>query len=133
VGGFRLVAPKRPWPGQRRWALPGGAGRRWQWLAPAVFLLAVTGVVLVVRSALHSNSSAPPPAARQVTTRANAKPAPLGPPPSARVPAQYYVIQSGDTLDAIAVRFATTVDQLLSLNPGTEPTTLRPGERLRIK
>jgi LysM repeat protein len=43
------------------------------------------------------------------------------------------VIQSGDTLDAIAVRFATTVDQLLSLNPGTEPTTLRPGERLRIK
>jgi N-acetylmuramoyl-L-alanine amidase len=88
--------------------------------------------VLVVRSALHSNSSAPPPATRQVTTRAKAKPA-LGPPPSARVPAQYYVIQSGDTLDAIAVRFATTVGKLLSLNPGTEPTTLRPGDRLRIK
>ena len=34
----------------------------------------------------------------------------LLPTPSARVPAQYYVIQSGDTLGAIAVRFATTVD-----------------------
>jgi N-acetylmuramoyl-L-alanine amidase len=49
------------------------------------------------------------------------------------VPAQYYVIQSGDTLDAIAGRFATTVDELLALNPGTEPTTLHPGERIRIK
>jgi LysM repeat protein len=108
--------------------------KRWaQWLAPALFLLAVTGVVLLVRSALHSDSSATPPATRHVTSRAKAKVAPLRPPPSARVPAQYYVIQSGDTLDAIAVRFATTVDQLLSLNPGTEPTTLRPGERLRIK
>ena len=111
----------------------GGVGKGWtQWLAPAVFLLAVTGVVLLVRSALHSDTSAVPPATRHVTTRAKAKVAPL-PPPSARVPAQYYVIQSGDTLDAIAVRFATTVDQLLLLNPGTEPTTLRPGERLRLK
>ena len=111
----------------------GGVGKGWtQWLAPAVFLLAVTGVVLLVRSALHSDTSAVPPATRHVTTRAKAKVAPL-PPPSARVPAQYYVIQSGDTLDAIAVRFATTVDQLLLLNPGTEPTTLRPGERLRVK
>ena len=114
--------------------MPGGAGRgRAQWLAPAVFLLAVTGVVLLVRSALHADTSAAPPAARHVTTRTKAKVAPLLPPPSARVPAQYYVIQSGDTLDAIAVRFATTVDKLLFLNPGTEPTTLRPGDRLRIK
>jgi LysM repeat protein len=50
-----------------------------------------------------------------------------------RIPAQYYVIRSGDTLDAIAARFATTVDALLALNPGVEPTTLRPGQRLRIK
>ena len=47
--------------------------------------------------------------------------------------AQYYVIASGDTLDAIASRFATTVDALLRLNPGIEPTTLRPGEQVRVK
>jgi LysM repeat protein len=110
------------------------AGTRWaRWLAPAVFLLAVTGVVLVVRSALHSDGSATQPATRHVTTRAKAGTAPLLPPPSARVPAQYYVIQSGDTLEAIAARFATTVDELLARNPGTEPTTLHPGERIRIK
>ena len=100
-----------------------------RWLAPAVFLLAVTGVVLFVRSALRSDSPASSTAVH-ATTRA--KTSPLRPPP-ARVPAQYYVIQSGDTLDGIAARFATTVDELLGLNPGTEPTTLRPGERLRIK
>ena len=109
------------------------AGTRWaRWLAPAVFLLAVTGVVLAVRSALHSDTSATPPATRHVTTGTKVKTAPLLP-PSARVPAQYYVIQSGDTLEAIAGRFATTVDQLLALNAGVEPTTLHPGERLRIK
>ena len=109
------------------------AGTRWaRWLAPAVFLLAVTGVVLAVRSALHSDTSATPPATRHVTTSTKVKTALLLP-ASARVPAQYYVIQSGDTLDAIAARFATTVDQLLALNAGVEPTTLHPGERLRIK
>jgi LysM repeat protein len=99
-------------------------------LAPAVFLLAVTGVVLIVRSALQSDTAGTTSTGVQVTTKA--KTAPSRPPP-ARVPAQYYVIESGDTLDAIAGRFAITVDKLLALNPGTEPTTLRPGERLRIK
>jgi LysM repeat protein len=111
--------------------LPGGAAgaRAARWLAPAVFLLAVTGVVLVVRGALRSDA----PAATTTPARATrTKTAPLRPKPP-RVPAQYYLIQSGDTLGGIAARFATTVDELLALNPGTEPTTLRPGERLRIK
>jgi len=101
-----------------------------RWLAPAVFLLAVTGVVLLVRSALRSDSPAATSTSVHVSTRGKA--APRRPPPP-RVPAQHYVIQSGDTLDGIAARFATTVDKLLALNPGTEPTTLRPGERIRIK
>jgi LysM repeat protein len=95
-----------------------------------VFLLAVTGVVLLVRSALRSDSPAATSTAVRVTTRAKTSPRRPLPP---RVPAQYYMIQSGDTLDQIAARFATTVDTLLALNPGTEPTTLRPGERIRIK
>jgi LysM repeat protein len=110
--------------------LLGGAGRGWaRWVAPAVLLLAVTGVVLLVRSALRSDTPAATPTAGHVTTRA--KPARRPPPP--RVVAQYYVIRSGDTLDTIAARFATSLDKLLALNPGVEPTTLRPGQRLRIK
>jgi LysM repeat protein len=112
--------------------LLGGAGGRWaRWVAPAVFLLAVTGVVLLVRSALRSDTPAATSTAGRVTTRA--KPAHRRAPPLPRVTAQYYVIQSGDTLDAIAGRFATTVDKLLLLNPGIEPTALTPGERVRIK
>lgn len=100
-------------------------------MAPAVFLLVVTAAVLLVRSTLRSDRPAAANTPGLVTTRAATPPilAVSAPAP----PKQYYVISSGDTLDAIAYRFATTVDALLGLNPGTEPTTLRPGEQIRVK
>ena len=75
--------------------------------APAVFLLVVTAAVLLVRSTLRSDSSCSErrPLAvdkgRDVADLAASRPRP---------PKQYYVIPSGDTLDAIASRFATTVE-----------------------
>jgi LysM repeat protein len=115
----------------RRRASPGGARSRLaRYLAPVLFLLAVTGVVLLVRSSLRSDSTA---VTTTRSTPAKRSGSPVETAGRVRVPAQYYVIQSGDTLGAIAGRFATTVDVLLALNPGVEPTTLRPGERLRIK
>ncbi len=101
-----------------------------RYLAPAAFLLAVTGIVLLVRSSLRSDDAA------ATTTRAATTAKHVATAPTAgriRIPAQYYVIKSGDTLAAIAGRFATTVEALLALNPDVEPTALRPGERLRIK
>jgi LysM repeat protein len=110
-------------------ALPGWAGGpAGRYLAPAVFLLAVTAVVLVVRSALRSDT------APSVTTHFSVAPRPSS---DARlqlpVAKRYYVIRSGDTLDAIAHTFSTTVDRLLRINPGVEPTALVPGEQLRVK
>jgi LysM repeat protein len=95
--------------------------------APAAFLLAVTGVALVLRAGLRAEPSPakPAPAARRADASAIAiKPA---------RPKRWYVIQSGDTLGAIAGRFGTTVDSLLRLNPGVEPTALVPGGRVRIQ
>jgi len=46
--------------------------------------------------------------------------------------AQYYVIQSGDTLGAIAAKYNTTVDELLTLNPQVDPNALHPGDRIRV-
>src|SRR6476646_1331573 len=132
MDGFGLV--NRPRLVARLRALPGAAGGRRsaaRWLAPAVFLLAVTGVVLLVRSALGAHE----PAARTTTAPVvvvSAR-APRGPVAIASTSKQYYEIQSGDTLDAIAVRFGTTTARLLALNPGVEPTTLHPGERVRVK
>jgi LysM repeat protein len=95
--------------------------------APAAFLLAVTGVALALRAGLRAEPSPakPVPAARRADASSTAiKPA---------RPKRWYVIQSGDTLGAIAGRFGTTVDSLLRLNPGVEPTALVPGGRVRIQ
>jgi LysM domain len=122
----------KPKSGPGRRALPVGAGgKAARYVAPAVFLLAVTGVVLLVRSTLRSDKPAATTTSTLVTTRARSTPAPAAPPPLP--PTQYHVIATGDTLDAIASRFATTVDELLRLNPGIEPTALTPGDQVRIK
>jgi len=47
--------------------------------------------------------------------------------------AEYYVVQSGDTLGSIAQKYKTTVDELMTLNPGTDPTALHIGQRIRVK
>ncbi|HZO61516.1 MAG TPA: LysM domain-containing protein [Gaiellaceae bacterium] len=115
----------------RRWGLPGRSGGRnrlARYAAPAAFLLAVTGIVLAVRGSLRSDSGP------DRSTPAITRPAPGA---AARhrtvVPKRWYVIQTGDTLGAIAGRFGTTVDRLLRLNPGVEPTALAPGTHLRIQ
>jgi hypothetical protein len=45
----------------------------------------------------------------------------------------FYTIRSGDTLEAVAVRYGTTVQRLLALNPGVNPNTLRIGQRIRLR
>ena len=101
--------------------------------APVAFLAAVTIAVLVVRSGLTGADSQARPAHRGKAGVAAA----LRPPRAkhariVRTDAAYYRIQSGDTLDAVARRFATSVDELLRLNPGVEPTALHVGQRVRV-
>jgi LysM repeat protein len=103
-------------------------GRLARYVAPAVFLLAVTVVVLLIRSTLRANEPATA-TVRTSTTRVSTAPAATRPAP----PKRYYVISSGDTLGAIASQFATTVDALLGLNPGVQPNALRPGEQIRVR
>jgi LysM repeat protein len=97
--------------------------------APAAFLLAATIAVLLIRSALQSDDEEPPPTtvARTTTTRETTT--------TARPPRRLqrtYTVESGDTLDQIALDLDTTVERLLALNPEVEPTELRPGQRLRV-
>ena len=108
--------------------------------APAAFLLAVTIAVLLIKSGLDNGSQQQtvpaPTTTAQTTTEAKTatKLVLTGTLPTTTAPAnaQYYVIQSGDTLGTIASRHNTTVDQLLTLNPGVDPSALQPGQRIRV-
>jgi len=107
--------------------------------APAAFLLAVTIAVLLVKAGLDNGSQtdtvAAPTTTAQTTTRptTSTKLVLTGTTPATTpANAQYYVIQSGDTLGAIASQYDTTVEQLLTLNPDIDPSALQPGQRIRV-
>ncbi len=92
--------------------------------APVAFLAAVTIAVLLVREGLQEKSSpstttATTTAAVTTTTRSGR--------------AHFYRLRSGETLSDVALRFDTTVDALLLLNPGVEPNSLTIGQRIRVR
>jgi LysM repeat protein len=86
-------------------------------VAPAAFLLAVTIAVLLVRSAIRSDSG-------PATT--TAKPA------ATVVRKQYYKVRAGDTFGRIARSHRLTVTRLRRLNPRVSPTSLFIGQRIRV-
>jgi Tfp pilus assembly protein FimV len=96
---------------------------------PAGFLLLATVAILVVRPVIHAEDGAsvvrrhpPPPPTRAAAQR-----------PTTRAPRSTgYAVRSGDTLATIAERLGTTVDELMVLNPGIDPHTLRVGQSLRV-
>jgi LysM repeat protein len=97
--------------------------------APAAFLLAVTIAVLLVRAGLETNA-----ASDTTTIRTETVPHATG--TTAAVPRKhrrYYRLKPGETLSDVAIKFQTSVEQLLALNPGIQPTNLTPGERIRVK
>jgi LysM repeat protein len=107
---------------------------------PAAFLLAVTIAVLLIKSGLDSSEPSTTATATTTTARTTTQQTttklvlttPAGTTTTAPSNAQYYVIKAGDTLGAVAASYNTTVDQLLTLNPGLDPNALQPGTRIRV-
>jgi LysM repeat protein len=93
---------------------------------PVVALAVVTAVVLFARPLLHGGKAAEPAPAVSVAEKPRATPRTK----SARAAA--YSVRSGDTLGSIADKFGTTVDRLMELNPGVDPTALRVGQPIRV-
>lgn len=104
--------------------------------APAALLLAATVAVLLVRSALDTTDEQTPTTATTTQTTP-ARPAPPPPPRPKRTrttqAAEFYTIQSGDTLATIADQYGTTVEELLLLNPDVDPIELSVGQRIRVQ
>lgn len=101
-------------------------------LAPLAFFVAATILILLVNSAIDDGqtpaSSAPPPGD---TSGAATQTSATG---TVSTPAKrtYYRIKPGDTLETVAAKKDTTVDDLIQLNPNIDPNNLQPGQRIRI-
>ena len=105
--------------------------------APAVFLLAATVAILLVRAGLDNGDASTPPAATttEVTPTTTAQEPGSTGASTSTVPAdaKFYEIKGGDTLALIADQHGTTVEQLLVLNPDVDPVALTVGQRIRVK
>jgi hypothetical protein len=103
-------------------------------LAPLAFFLAATILILLISSALahdEKNATTLPSASNTPTEPLANQPGGTGT-VTGKPGRKFYVIKEGDTLESIANKKNTTLDDLLRLNPGIDPTTLTPGQKIRI-
>jgi LysM repeat protein len=112
-----------------------GRTRAARFAAPAAFLVAATIAILLVRSGLENGETAAAPTTTPTTTApGTTAPGTTVSTTTAPVAGQeFYVIEAGDTLAAIADEHETTVEQLLVLNPDLDPVALTVGQRIRVK
>jgi LysM repeat protein len=109
--------------------------------APAAFLAAATIAVILIKAGLSNGSetdtttvAATPAPVTTTAPRATTQVVITASTPTTTTDAEgdYYVIESGDTLGAIADKYDTTVEELVRLNPDVDPTALRVGQRIRV-
>ncbi len=115
--------------------------------APAAFLAAVTIAVILIKAGLNGGSGStttvglPTTSTATKPTTTTTKLVLTGPQGTTTTTAtettapgaEYHVVQSGDTLGSIAEKNSTTVDELMTLNPGIDPTAMHIGQRIRVK
>jgi|ERR1035437_3784700 LysM repeat protein len=95
---------------------------------PLLFLLAVTIFVLILRGGFGGGGQATGTTATttKVPVSSTTTSHPVG-------KVTVYTVRPGDTLGAIAIHFGVTVDDILALNPGVEPTALRVGQKIKVE
>ncbi len=114
--------------------------------APAAFLAAVTIAVVLIKAGLNGGPESVTTVGLPTTSTATKSTTTTklvlttgtatltGTATDTTTPgAKYYVVQSGDTLGSIAEKYSTTVDELVALNSGIDPTALHIGQRVRVK
>jgi LysM repeat protein len=98
--------------------------------APAAFFLAATILVVLIERGLDSGSAETPTTA--VPTITSPDDTPTTGTSTGKTKKQIYRVKPGDTLESIAAKFDSTVDDLLALNPGIDPLALSPGQKIRV-
>ena len=107
--------------------------------APAAFLVGFTVAVLLVRAGFSASDE--PVTTTLATTSvestrpadtATTRPTTTATTETAGEP-RFYTIERGDTYGSVAAEFDTTVERLIELNPGIDPTGLTIGQRIRVE
>lgn len=98
-------------------------------LAPLALAACVLAVVIVATSSLGGDGgTAEPTAATQTASRTST---------AARTSTtsgrSSYTVKSGDSLSLIAEKTGVPVEELVQLNPGVDPQSLRTGQKLKLK
>jgi hypothetical protein len=133
VGGVGVVERERPRPRERDERRDGTSWARL--VAPVAFFAAATTLILIVHNSLQARPEEPQPRTAPTTRTTTGARAPGGT-QTMTTPARrqrFHRVQSGDTLESIAARYDTTVEQLLELNPEIDPLALSPGQRIRVR
>jgi N-acetylmuramoyl-L-alanine amidase len=97
--------------------------------APAAFFLAATILVVLIERGLNGSSTDTTPTIAPTASTPTTTPTTGA---STSKKKQIYRVRAGDTLESIAAKFDTTVDDLLALNPGIDPLALSPGQKIRV-
>jgi LysM repeat protein len=113
--------------------------------APAAFLAAARVAVLLIKAGLGGSDAGEatptaailPTIATTTTTTPTRKVTVTASPPATTGAtttsgAEYYTVASGDTLGSIAAKYSTSVEELMRLNPGVDPTALHIGQKIRV-
>jgi len=97
--------------------------------APAAFFLAATILVILIERGLNGDAQTPttvlPTTSAPDTTTTTGT-------TTSKKKKKIYRVKTGDTLESIAAKFDTTVDDLLALNPNVDPLALSPGQKIRV-
>jgi LysM repeat protein len=96
--------------------------------APVAFFAAATVLIVLVEAGLNGGStdtgSSSVPVLTTPTTNTGTT--------TGKQKKRFYRVRRGDTLESIAAKFDTTVDDLIQLNPNVDALALSPGQRIRV-
>jgi LysM repeat protein len=99
-------------------------------IAPLAFFAAATVFIVLIQAGLSggpSDATTTPSSGPTVSATTSAPTTNSGPKKK-----KTYRVKNGDTLESIAAKFNTTVDDLLTLNPNVDPLALSPGQKIRV-
>jgi LysM repeat protein len=102
-----------------------------RWLAPLALVICAVAVYVVVDQTLLSNEDDTP--VVSATSTSTARPTTATTARKGKAAPRTYTVKSGDVLSSIAEKTGVDVEELLRLNPDVEASTLRPGQKLKLR